>query len=470
MRTLRSRLILSHLLPILVISPLVGLGLNYLLETQVLLTSLTDDLTQQAALIAAVAADQPAIWNNPAEAKIFVTRFNIQRQVTVRLINPNGKLVASNNPGDADRLGTPLELPALTPVLTDSTSVQVNYSQNLQTNVVEILVPVINPKQGVVGLIQLNQTLANVSDRFVRLRNLIAGMVGLEMLLGAVIGLALAFNLARPIRQVTQAVFSLASGRQWTTLPEQGPQETQLLARSFNTLIERLRLLEESRRRMLANIVHEVGRPIGALQSAVEALINGADEEVDLRRELLNGMEAEINRMHPLLDNLTDLHGQILGTLEFNFHPTPLTDWLNYLLGPWREAAQAKEVQWQADIPPELPTIELDPDRMAQVVGNLISNAIKFTPAGGSVSVKAGIDESSVWIQVGDTGPGIPEDEQLRIFEPFYRSQASQQFPKGMGLGLTIAQDLIKAHGGRLELDSQPSHGSRFTVYLPRQT
>jgi signal transduction histidine kinase len=251
-------------------------------------------------------------------------------------------------------------------------------------------------------------------------------------------------------------------------LPEQGPQETQLLARSFNTLIERLRLLEESRRRMLANIVHEVGRPIGALQSAIEALINGADEEVDLRRELLNGMEAEINRMHPLLDNLTDLHGQILGTLEFNFQPTPLTDWLNSLLGPWREGAQAKEVRWQADIPPELPTVELDPDRMAQVVGNLISNAIKFTPAGGSVSIRAGIDESSVWIQVGDTGPGIPEDEQLRIFEPFYRSQSSQQFPKGMGLGLTIAQDLIEAHGGRLELDSQPGQGSRFTVYLPR--
>lgn len=469
MHTLRSRLILSHLLPILIITPLVGLGLGYLLETQVLLTSLTEDLTQQAALIAA-AANQPALWNNPAQAKVFAANFNVQRQIEIRLIDPSGRLVASNDPGEVDRLGTPLELPALNSGLAGKTSVQITYSQNLQANTVEILVPVIDPKQGVVGLVQLNQALTNVNDRFVRLRNLIAGMMGLEVLLGAVIGLVLAFNLARPIRQVTQAVFSIASGRQWTTLPEQGPQETRLLAQAFNTLIERLRLLEESRRRMLANIVHEVGRPLGALQSAVEALINGADEEANLRRELLNGMEAEINRMHPLLNNLTDLHGQILGTLEFNFQPTPLADWLNSLLGPWREAAQAKEVQWQIDIPPELPTVELDSDRMAQVVGNLISNAIKFTPAGGRVSVRAGLDEHSVWIEVGDTGPGIPEDEQLRIFEPFYRSQISQQFPKGMGLGLTIAQDLIKAHGGRLELDSQPGHGSRFTVYLPRQT
>jgi signal transduction histidine kinase len=468
MRTLRGRLILSHILPILVTIPLVGVVLIYLLETQVLITGLADELTQQAVLMAEVAADQPQIWTNAAQAQIFVTRFSASRQVEVRLIAPNGRLLASNDTGDVERLGQLLELPKLLTSLSGEPSVQVNYKQNVEAQIVEVLAPVINAKQELIGMVQLTQQLANVDDRFVRLRTLIAGVLGVELLLGAMIGLVLAFSLERPIRRVTEAIHDIATRHQWQTLAEQGPQETRLLARSFNTLIERLRDLEETRRRLLANIVHEVGRPLGALQSATQALINGADEEVDLRRELLNGMEAEINRMHPLLDNLTDLHGQILGTLEFNFQPTPLTDWLNHLLGPWREAAQAKEVQWQADIPPGLPTVELDPDRMAQVVGNLISNAIKFTPAGGSVSVRAGIDESSVWVQVGDTGPGIPEDEQLRIYEPFYRSQSNQQFPKGMGLGLTIAQDLIKAHDGRLELDSQPGHGSRFTVYLPR--
>jgi signal transduction histidine kinase len=104
---------------------------------------------------------------------------------------------------------------------------------------------------------------------------------------------------------------------------------------------------------------------------------------------------------------------------------------------------------------------------LGQALGNLLSNAIKYTPPGATVSVDAGVDGEMFWIQVGDTGPGIAPEEQARIFDPFYRSQPGQRFPQGMGLGLSIARDVVVAHGGRLELDSAPGLGSRFTVYLP---
>ena len=108
-----------------------------------------------------------------------------------------------------------------------------------------------------------------------------------------------------------------------------------------------------------------------------------------------------------------------------------------------------------------------DPERMAQAIGNLISNAIKYTPEGGLVKVTAGSSKNQAWIAVRDNGPGITAEECERIFEPFYRSRQDRRFPQGLGLGLTIARDLVEAHGGHLELISEPGEGSRFTIYLP---
>lgn len=466
MRTLRGQLILSHVLPLLIVVPLVGVVLIYILETQVLLANLSTEMTQQAELTADMAADQPGIWHDTAQAQIFVTRFSAYHHSDVWLLDQEGKLLASNDPDDAGQLGQPLESPNLSTALAGESSVYRNYSLNLRAEIIEVLVPVPGPNQEVVGVVGLTQELSNVHDRFLRLRYLIVGVLAVELVLGVVLGLVLALRLERPIRHVTHAIDGVARGRGWTTLPESGPKELRLLVRAFNTLIERLSVLEEARRRLLANIVHEVGRPIGALHSAIQALLSGADEDPVLRRELLEGMDAQAQRLHPLLDNLAELHGQVLGTLELNRQPTPLSEWLRRTIIPWREAAHAKGLHWQVDIPESLPVLDIDADRMAQVLGNLLSNAVKYTPE-GTVSVEASAGDDGILIVVGDTGTGIAPADRDHIFEPFYRSHRSERFPQGMGLGLTIAHDLVVAHGGRLEVESQSGRGSRFTIWLP---
>jgi two-component system sensor histidine kinase BaeS len=171
--------------------------------------------------------------------------------------------------------------------------------------------------------------------------------------------------------------------------------------------------------------------------------------------------------MQPLLDDLSLLHGQVQGTIQLNRQPVAIDDWLPPLLLPWRAAAQEKGLQWQTDIPPGLPTLRIDPDRLGQVVGNLLSNAVKYTPAEGAISVSAAVTANELLIRVKDTGPGVRLEEQERIFEPFYRSQEERRFPQGLGLGLTIARDLVKAHDGRLDLQSTPGAGSCFTIHLP---
>jgi signal transduction histidine kinase len=171
--------------------------------------------------------------------------------------------------------------------------------------------------------------------------------------------------------------------------------------------------------------------------------------------------------MRPLLDDLAQLGGQVLGTRELNRQPVALSEWLPPLLLPWRAAAQEKGLLWQTDIASGLPTREIDPDRMAQAIGNLLSNAIKYTPKEGEVRVTAVAQHDAVVITIADTGPGIPPDEQTRVFEPFYRSRAQTRFPQGMGLGLTIARDLVEAHGGQLTLASEVGKGCQFTITIP---
>ena len=241
------------------------------------------------------------------------------------------------------------------------------------------------------------------------------------------------------------------------------------LANSVNILAERLRSLENTRRRLLANMVHEIGRPLGAIRAAAHTLRVGAAGDPAVRDELLRGIEDEVIRMQPLLDDLAQLHGQVLGTLELARAPMALSEWLPPVLLPWRAAALEKGLEWHADIPAHLPTLELDSDRMSQVIGNLLSNAIKYTEKGGAVVVTAGSDKKQVWIKISDNGPGIEIAEQDQIFEPFFRSKQQRRFPQGLGLGLTIARDNIEAHDGRLEVQSQPGEGSTFIVKLPLQ-
>ncbi len=465
--TLRRRLVLSHVLPLLVIIPIMGITLIYVLETNVLVADLSRELVGHAALAAELSKDQPNLWDDPTVAENFASRVSQFLIVRVMLITPDGRLLASSDEADANRLGQALNYAGLTNALAGEVSVGSTYSQRLQSDVVDVWMPVIGPDQQIAGVLRLSQRFASVQQQFLQLRYLILGVLAAGLFLGSAIGLFLALNMERSLRQVTQAIYELASGQPLTPLPEQGPEEIRLLTRAVNTLVDRLHSLEQARRHLLANLVHELGRPLGALCSALEALEAGAGEDLALRQELLVGVKDEVGRLQRLLDDLARLHDQVLGTLELARRPVVLSEWLPPALVPWRAAAQDKGLRWELALPPESLVLEIDPDRLAQALGNLLSNAIKYTPSGGAVSVGAGVQGDGIWIKVSDTGPGIASADRTRIFTPFYRGQTGGRFPQGMGLGLAIARDLVTAHGGRLDFETVPGRGSRFTIWVP---
>ncbi len=465
--TLRSRLILSHILPLLVIVPLMGIALIYLLEEAVLLPHLTTELKQQAGLIVDLTKDQPSLWTDATAAQAFVERAGTRVTARLMLLDHHGNLLASSNAADAERVGLLLDHPDLKRVLAGEAVTRQDYSSRLQTDIADVLLPINEAEVQLTGVVRLSYQLTSVYQQFAALRWLVVGVLIIGLVLGAGVGWILAVSLQRPIEQLTHTVDRLASDQAATPLPEPQPEEFALLVRSFNSLAERLRSLEEARHQLLANMVHELGRPLGALQSGVEALRGGADEDPALRRGLLIGIDAEIRRLRRLLDDLSRHYDQALGPLELNRHPIELDEWLTPLLVPWRESAERKGLQWTLTKPGEPLVIEVDPDRLAQAVGNLISNAIKYTPVGGVVSIEVEREPAVVLIHVTDTGPGISPEDQAHLFEPFYRGHTARRFPEGMGLGLTIARDLVVAHGGRLEMRSTLGHGSRFTIWLP---
>ena len=464
MRSLRGQLVLSHILPFLIVLPLITLALLYLIETQVLLASLSQRATEQADLLAQAIQRQIGIMRDPEQAQAFVADLTVSVDGRVLLLGREGQLLATGGLEAEDSRGFPAP-EGIATALKGQTSVLLTYG--LAGQGAEVLVPIRDSNGRPVGVVGVIQTLSGLSSLVGRLRTLLAATLLVGLSLGGIIGLLLARRLARPIAASAEAVVHLAEGRAVEPVVEAGPREMRRLSAATNTLAERLRLLEETRRRSLANVVHELGRPLGAIRSAVHVLRGPTGDDPAIREELLGGVEAQIERMQPLLDDLAQLHGQVSGRVELARRPVVLSDWLPSVLLPWRAAALDKGLRWQTDVPNGLPAVSADPDKLAQAIGNLLSNAVKYTPAGGSVTVSAGFREQDVWICVADTGPGIAAEEQQRVFEPFYRSERDRRFPQGLGLGLTIAHDLVLAHGGRLELDSRPGQGSRFTIHLP---
>ena len=467
--TLRRRLIISHMLPVLIILPLLGIVLIYVLDMQVAVPNLTREMAGQAALVAELVQDTPTVWADSTSAQDLVRRVSRHFDLRLMLLDQNGRLLASSDAADAGRLGQVLDAPDLSRVRSGETVVRADYfSPSLQTEIADVWQPVTQANQSVVGIVRLSFPLSRVFDRFLILRYIIAGVLIAGIVAGVALGWVLALNLERPLRNITTAIHHLAQGESQAPLPEKGPEEITLLVRSFNVLVQRLHDLESARQHLLANLVHELGRPLGALRSATEALRTGANRNEPLRQELLSGIDEELQYLQRLLEDLAHLHTQVLGTLELNRQIINLNEWLPSVLAIRRVAALQKGLHWETHIPADLPVIYADPERLAQALGNLLNNALKYTPRGGTVSVTAGVEDDEVWFRVSDTGPGIAPQDQARIFEPFYRGKTLQRVTQGSGLGMPIAYDLITAHGGRIDLDSTLGLGTRFTIHLPR--
>ena len=468
MKSFRSQLILSHLLPLIIVLPVLGLIFTIIVESQILLANVVDDLRRAAVTVAAQAVTEPIVWQTDAQAQAFVEQYRANLEREVILLQPDGSPFASRPLSNTAEL-PPLTVTDLATLRAGQPLIKSQYSLSLSDMQAEAFAPVLNAQRVIVGIVQVTDRLGDVYQGFQRIRNLVLLSVLSVLVVAIVIAWWLTRRLERRLQGVTQAVEQVADGHAPTPplTPESAPREFRGMLQAVQTLSDRLRSSEETRKRLLANLVHELGRPLASLQAAIHALQQGAVQDATLRDDLLHGMNDQVERLKPLLDNLASLYKQSIGPAELRREPIGLSKWLPQVLITWQAAAQAKGLIWHTHFPADLPIVSIDPNQMAQVLGNLVTNAIQHTPAGGRISIEAGQAIDRVWIAVEDTGSGIAPDVSAHIFAPFYRGAPGQRFPQGMGLGLAIARDIARAHSGDITVQSAVGQGSRFTIDLP---
>jgi len=467
LRTLRNRLILSHLLPLMIVIPLAGIAFIYVFENQVILPGLSDELVTEAKLIAELAGGRPELWQDADDLTDLTQRLIPQNDARLMFLDSSGRLLASTDPIDKDRLGTTMRGFDIAAVQKGDSTYHIDYSKGLRVDVIDVFTPVSSSDGQIMGIVRMSYPYTTIYDELLQMRFIILGILALALLLGIGLGSFLAVTINTPIQRVTEAIDELAQGNKLEKLDERGPAEIQSLVRSTNSLYERLHNLEQARRQLLANLVHELGRPLGALRSAIQSISLGAGNDPQMLSDLTTGMDAETIRLQYLLNNLAHMHDQVFGTLELDRQVISPSEWLLTVLRPWEEAAHKKNQQWSLQIPHDLQDIQADPFRLAQAIENLVSNAIKYTPKGGAITISAGTHQEDFWIKVSDTGPGIAPDEQEKIFAPFYRGDQKRRIKQGMGLGLSITHDLVLAHGGEITLESALEAGSSFTIWIP---
>lgn len=234
--------------------------------------------------------------------------------------------------------------------------------------------------------------------------------------------------------------------------------------------VTRLRYLETVRRDFVANVSHELRTPIASINLLVETLQEGALDDPAAARHFLHRISIETQAMGHLVEELLELSRLETGVMSLSLAPVSPRSLIEEVANRLAPAAKEKKVKLILDLPDDLPEVKADEERLEQVLMNLVHNAVKFTPKGGTVTLRAARQGRIVQMEVSDTGVGMDENEMARIFERFYKVDKGRSRADGAGLGLAIARQLLQLHGTQLRVVSGVGRGSRFTFSLPIAT
>ena len=264
----------------------------------------------------------------------------------------------------------------------------------------------------------------------------------------------------KPIGEVMDAAARVAEGDYTARASVQGPPDVRDLARAFNRMAERLEVNEEQRRNLLADVAHELRTPLSVIRAHVEGMADGVYEPND---EHLALVADETGVMGRLLDDLQLLSSAEAGALRLHRERLDADELLASAESAFRTQADEAGITLAVEAEEDLPVVDVDRVRIGEVLSNLVSNALRHTPAGGAIDLRAARDGQGVAFTVTDTGEGIAADELEHVFDRFARSQES----RGSGLGLAIAKGLVQAHGGTISARSEPGSGTTIRFVLP---
>jgi two-component system sensor histidine kinase BaeS len=283
----------------------------------------------------------------------------------------------------------------------------------------------------------------------------------LALVMAAVVSAFVARRIARPVTALTAAADAIERGERQLLLPARAPGELGRLARTFARMATGLAAAEQARRAVVADVAHELRTPVTILRGNLEGMVDGATAATP---EALQSLHDEVLKLGRILDDLAALAAADAAALRLHRTSLDLARVADQVVGVLAPTAADAGVRLTTSLVPTL--VVGDETRLHQVLLNLVGNAVKFSPDGGTVSVCVRGHDGDAEVTVSDNGPGIPPEELPHVFERFWRADRGAG-TSGSGIGLAVVKQLVEAHGGTVQVSSTPSEGARFVVSLP---
>lgn len=311
------------------------------------------------------------------------------------------------------------------------------------------------------------QMMGDLFMGFLRAMNTALAVAATAAFLAAVaVSIFVTRRIVAPVRAMRTASARIADGRYSERVPVTSDDELGDLAGQFNRMATRLEQVEQMRRDLIADVAHELRTPLASIDGYMEALIDGV---IPAEPETFHRIRREAARLQRLVADLRELSRVEAGQLPVQMRPVAVSELADAAAARMRPQFDDKGVALDVDVPPGLPRVLADPDRVGQVLTNLLGNALQYTRPDGHVTIRARREQGMVMIAVADTGVGIAPEHLPHLFDRFYRVDHSRaRSSGGSGIGLTIARHLVEAHGGTIRAESAgPGRGATFTFTLP---
>jgi signal transduction histidine kinase len=431
---------------------------------------LREELNAKAYVVAEAVAPilAPDTPDDPEELTRMVDLWRRYSQMRVTVIDSQAVVRAATTTEDVGQTISEERRPGMLLALqgeandTQWRSPNFGYEDTLYVNV-----PV-QHRERLVGAVRVAYSLTQIQQNIGRIQAalLAAGAAYAALIIALTFGLA--GSIARPVEALNRSAERFAAGDLDHRAEVGGTREVVALGQTLNQMAARLHQLEGLRRQYVSNVSHELRTPLAAIRGMAETLLTHGETDPDLRGRYLPRIVSQTDRLARLASQLLDLAQIESGNLLHRLEPVSVASVLDEVLSTCHEGAEQRGVRLVTDVPESLPLVPMDRDRMVQVLLNLVDNALRYTPMGGSVSVAARHGGGELAVSVRDTGKGIPPEHLPHLFERFYRvDPARTSRAGGTGLGLAIVKQIVEAHEGRIDVESTPGVGTTFTVTLP---
>ncbi|HCJ11421.1 MAG TPA: hypothetical protein DHW14_09715 [Clostridiales bacterium] len=469
--SIRERLVLSHFILVLLVVFLIGV-VSLGLVRNFVLKSATETLVEQAEQISGVLDARASVFEQRAAGLALRPLVRLVSQLTAAdlvFLGPDGRVLIGSE-----------RLASLVGVLFADDQETVRramgegrtVSSTFRDPLGRLSVVAVSPVQSAgrtVGAVVLVKPVTEVTGTLTRLFLLfvLSSLAGLALSL--VVSFIIARNLTRPLAALEGAAAKVAAGCFDHRVPVESDDEVGRVARSFNRMARRLGEFHRERQHLYASVSHELRTPVTSIRGFAQALKDNVGGPGDRERHLDIILE-ETERLERLVNDLFQLARLEAGQVTFEWRTVDLAEVVRDSVRKYRPRAQAARVTMTFEEEEDGGPLEVrgDPDRLDQVLSNLIENALRFTPEGGRIVVRAFREGGDSVVSVGDSGPGIPEKDLERVFDRFYTVDRSRARAKaGTGLGLAIAKQIVEAHGGRIWAGRSPEGGALLSFALP---